>query len=268
MSIIANTEGLVLPEGEYFVEWSTTGSLTSGPWQPTVYNPNGTGLQFASEGWVKIDNNTPNNSFVELPFVLNGSSTGGVIPDNFIGFNIYRNGEFLAYVPRERSYEYLDQALEPGVYDYQVAAVYDEGESDLIGPATVSILAPPTLLSAEQVGDEIQLAWESNFVGGNMLANQETSTKLSALNYLDLTAKSKQNQAPYIKPEGVRQGGDLIEDAFEITEVPFMVTGTTTGYTNDYDEECTASGSTAPDVVYEYTPTESTFLNIDMCGSS
>jgi hypothetical protein len=181
------------------------------------------------------------------------------------GYNIYKDDALLLYTTDTT---YLDQDLEPGTYSYKITAVYDEGESDPTTPKEVSILAPPTLLSAEQVGDEIQLAWESNFVGKGMLANQETSASVSALNYIDLSGKEKRHQAPYIKPQGVRQGGDLIEDAFEITEVPFMVTGTTTGYTNDYDEECTASGSTAPDVVYEYTPTESTFLNIDMCGSS
>lgn len=65
----------------------------------------------------------------------------------------------------------------------------------------------------------------------------------------------------------IRQGGDTIDDAFPITSLPFTDTGTTTGYTNDYDEVCPYGGSTAPDVVYELT-TEGGSYDFDLCGSS
>ncbi len=66
----------------------------------------------------------------------------------------------------------------------------------------------------------------------------------------------------------VDQGGDTIANATIIPDIPYSVTGTTAGYVNDYDEVCPYSGSTAPDVVYRYTPTASISLDIDFCHSS
>jgi len=52
----------------------------------------------------------------------------------------------------------------------------------------------------------------------------------------------------------VKQGGDDIDNAVAIPSLPATVTGTTVGYTNDYDEAC-PNTSTSPDVVYSYTTT-------------
>ncbi|OQY29591.1 MAG: hypothetical protein B6244_03080, partial [Candidatus Cloacimonetes bacterium 4572_55] len=66
--------------------------------------------------------------------------------------------------------------------------------------------------------------------------------------------------------ELVLQEGDTFENAFVIDALPFTDTGTTVGYINDYDEVCPYSGSTSPDVVYEWTATEGIY-NLDLCGS-
>ncbi len=74
-----------------------------------------------------------------------------------------------------------------------------------------------------------------------------------------------------VVPENVpvlRQGGDTIADAFVIDALPFSDTGTTAGYTNDYDEVCPYTGSTSPDVVYAYTPTATGAITADLCNSS
>ena len=55
-------------------------------------------------------------------------------------------------------------------------------------------------------------------------------------------------------PDRTRQGGDTYDDATEIESLPFSITGTTDGYTDDYDETCPYAGSTAPDVVYSFSP--------------
>ncbi len=68
-------------------------------------------------------------------------------------------------------------------------------------------------------------------------------------------------------PNPIRQGGDTIADALVIPSLPFNDAGTTAGYTNDYDEVCPYSGSTAPDVVYSYTPATTGAVIIDLCGS-
>ena len=65
------------------------------------------------------------------------------------------------------------------------------------------------------------------------------------------------NQAP-VKPEvtypqnipsDMRQGGDTILDAVEVTLPVVDGSGTTVGYNDDYDEVCPYTQSTSPDVV-------------------
>ncbi|MEZ4386173.1 MAG: hypothetical protein R3D98_01080 [Candidatus Krumholzibacteriia bacterium] len=68
-------------------------------------------------------------------------------------------------------------------------------------------------------------------------------------------------------PAVIRQGGDTIADAVDLPFV-YPVTGTTVGYTNDYDEVCPYPDSVAPDVVYRLFSTWGTNLDIDMFGST
>ncbi len=71
------------------------------------------------------------------------------------------------------------------------------------------------------------------------------------------------------KPAGeMRQGGDTIMDAVEVTLPVVDGTGTTVGYTDDYDEVCPYSGSTSPDVVYTVTPDASVGVTVDLFGSA
>jgi hypothetical protein len=72
----------------------------------------------------------------------------------------------------------------------------------------------------------------------------------------------------YEPPAVPRQGGDTIEDATVIPGLPYSNTGTTAGYNNDYDEVCPYTDSTAPDVVYSFTPDSDDQIDIDLCGSS
>jgi hypothetical protein len=64
-----------------------------------------------------------------------------------------------------------------------------------------------------------------------------------------------------------RQGGDTIIDALPIEGIPFDITGTTSGFYNDYDIECPVD-SHSPDVVYSYCPSSDLMLTIDLLGSS
>ena len=72
---------------------------------------------------------------------------------------------------------------------------------------------------------------------------------------------------PYSSPlGGLRQGGDTCAGAVDITgALPINVSGTTTGYTNDYDEVCTYTGSTAPDVVYVFSPAADVTVDLTLC---
>jgi hypothetical protein len=69
-------------------------------------------------------------------------------------------------------------------------------------------------------------------------------------------------------PNPVRQAGDTLDDALLIPSVPYSDTGTTAGYTDDYDEVCPYMGSVAPDVVYRYVPASDQSLDLDLCNSA
>jgi len=73
--------------------------------------------------------------------------------------------------------------------------------------------------------------------------------------------------APAPDPAVLRQGGDTIADAVVI-DIPYVGSGTTVGYTNDYDEICPYGGSTSPDVVFRVVPSASWLCAIDLWGSS
>lgn len=61
-------------------------------------------------------------------------------------------------------------------------------------------------------------------------------------------------------------GGDTCADATVIPSIPYTDSGTTAGFTNDYDEVCPFSGSTAPDVVYSYTPAVNETVVASLCS--
>ena len=68
------------------------------------------------------------------------------------------------------------------------------------------------------------------------------------------------------KPDG-REGGETIETAWMIYSLPFNDTGNTCDNIDDYDEVCSYTGSTSPDVVYAYEPPYDMFVSISLCNS-
>jgi hypothetical protein len=73
---------------------------------------------------------------------------------------------------------------------------------------------------------------------------------------------------PQSVPGDLRQGGDTILDAVMVSLPVVNGSGTTVGYTNDYDEVCPYSGSTSADVVYTFVPDADTSIDIDLLGST
>jgi len=76
--------------------------------------------------------------------------------------------------------------------------------------------------------------------------------------------------APVTPPpsKGPLQGGDTIATATLIAALPYDDTGTTVGFTHDYDEVCPYTGSLSPDVVYKYSPTVNQLIDIYTCNSA
>jgi len=69
-------------------------------------------------------------------------------------------------------------------------------------------------------------------------------------------------------PGDGREGGETIATAWTIPSLPFSDTGDTSDNIDDYDEVCPYSGSTSPDVVYQFTPATDMCVDIDLCMSS
>ncbi len=150
MRIVAETPGLTLSPGTYWVEWQTTGSLSSGPWVPAVTingeTTTGNALQYTGS-WAALTDVGPQG----LPFILNGTGGGGgggAVPSNLLGYNLYRDDVLRVYVAHPQT-EYFDLNLDPGTYSYHVTAVYDltpygfagqTGESMIEGPVDVTVV--------------------------------------------------------------------------------------------------------------------------------
>ncbi len=64
----------------------------------------------------------------------------------------------------------------------------------------------------------------------------------------------------------VMQGGDTYATATVLPGAGYY-TGTTVGYTYDYDESLCRGGTGCPDVVYSYTPPVDAFLDVSLCNS-
>jgi hypothetical protein len=61
--------------------------------------------------------------------------------------------------------------------------------------------------------------------------------------------------------------GDALDGAFPISSLPFVATGSTAGYRDDFASECYGVTATGPDVVYSFTALQDTILSVS-AGSS
>ncbi len=83
MNIVANTAGLVLEPGTYWVQWTSAGSASSGPWAPYIsilgQAETGNSIQKQS-GW----NPNMDGGFAQgIPFIIQGTTSNqGVLYDN------------------------------------------------------------------------------------------------------------------------------------------------------------------------------------------
>lgn len=133
MKVTCDLGGLALAPGTYWIEWTLTGSLSSGPWCPAItingQTTTGNALQNQSGTWAPLTDVGPQG----MPFVLRGNGGGGASSD-VMGYNIYRDGMLIDYVGADTT-EYYDLYLNPGHYCYNVTAVYDLTQFGMTGTA-------------------------------------------------------------------------------------------------------------------------------------
>ncbi len=115
-----------------------------------------------------------------------------------IGFNLYRNNEFLDYIERETyawGYYYADyDVINMNQYSYYLTFVYDDGESDPSETVAVWVLYPPYPITALPYGDHVVITWEApeedtrlingyNIYKNFELLNPEPVTELAYIDY-------------------------------------------------------------------------------------
>ncbi len=147
MRVVCSTPGLVLPAGTYWIEYTLTGSLASGPWVPPItivgQTTTGNALQRTSTGWAALNDGgtlTPQG----VPFIINGIAGSPPVATN--GFNVYRGGLKIGSTA-SNTFTYTDQPLVAGTYTYTVTALYQMGanlvESPHEGPISVVVAPGP-----------------------------------------------------------------------------------------------------------------------------
>jgi hypothetical protein len=69
-------------------------------------------------------------------------------------------------------------------------------------------------------------------------------------------------------PAALAVGGDTCATATVVSQIPYFDTGSTCGFQDDYDRPCPFDSSASPDVVYVFSPTETTTVEISLCAGS
>ena len=196
-----------------------------------------------------------------------------VDPFEGVTWNIYRSdagADFASLVSGHDMQDYTDMAVTGDVeYCYYVTQVDSEGaaESDTSNHACATPIAPvalpvPTGLVADADGFNVMVNWVApDLTDYDPVPPYDPSTGTKVddpSTYIDYVAPGFSFLS--------RQGGETVDDAVAIDALPYNNTGTTAGYTDDYDEACPYTGSTSPDVVYSFTPTADAIIDVSLCG--
>ncbi len=152
--VAVNSAGDLVTEVDPNNGWATLQSFTLPG--PVGYGGAGAEIKRSNPdaGALWLPNQNDNNIYlVDLGEPYTPGGGGGGMPENLLGYNVYRDGDFVAYTPQTPIDEfvaqgYIDEGLQPGIYNYTVTAVYDltpygyageTGESMEEGPAEVTV---------------------------------------------------------------------------------------------------------------------------------
>jgi hypothetical protein len=125
---------------------------------------------------VTLGGNSQNDTFFGYELAPSGPIPGG-LPEGLIGYNIYRDGDFVDYVAHvgdspDVIQTYVEQNLSPGIYAYTATAVYDLTSYGFPGEEDESMEEGPAMVVVDYCFDlEFMETWEL----GNFDANNWTT---------------------------------------------------------------------------------------------
>jgi len=92
--------------------------------------------------WAAIANSQLNPNFIVALELADYSGPGGD-PPGLIGYKVYRDGDYLAYVSGKDTTWYYDLTVDPGTHEYAVSAWYDLTDYGFPGQFDESLLEGP-----------------------------------------------------------------------------------------------------------------------------
>ncbi|NCU37068.1 hypothetical protein EOM75_13790, partial [Candidatus Falkowbacteria bacterium] len=232
---------------ELTFNWAVKGYVESAKGGALLEPLKATSLASANQGNLSL------NPVASKPTV---SLTPGNNSRALLGFNVYRNGDFLVNTELSTT-EYDDLNLAGGTYAYTVKAVYDQGESEAVGPKTVAILPPPVLLAAEPDFYGVDLLWQAgtNYPTDNLPGIYSTS------NVKPAEKKRASASLPYSAGRAI---GDNCTDPIIIGALPYTDANTTCGRGNYTDTTCLGNYDGGEDIFYKLTLAAETYVSITM----
>ncbi len=125
------------------------------------------------------------------------SDTGVIIPPGIMGYNIYRDGNLIIYLPGQDELSYYNTSLQPGSYSYTVDALYDltpygfpgqEDHSMKAGPVSVMVHYGRPLPFTEpwNQGSFSSNEWSLTDGSGNWFVSQDVGNPLPSACFSDL----------------------------------------------------------------------------------
>jgi hypothetical protein len=177
--------------------------------------------------------------------------------------------EFSAPVSQYAGHDYVQFAFST------TYATYSYGNGLALDDISLNVISGPQNLEAVATIENITLSWDAPSDAGR--PNEYPNGVDPIEKDLALALPGNDDVLPP-NPNFSRVQGDSIGNPFVIDSIPYFDdaeyhqiywdSASTVGFTDDYDEACPYTGSTSPDVVYEFTLThDAVKLFVDLCES-
>jgi hypothetical protein len=151
--IMANTVTVntVLPAGDYWLDWTTDGTLTSGPWAPPIsivgQTTTGNALQYTT-AWAPVVDGTFPQGF---PFIIEGTSSNCYSPSDISWLSASPNaGSTPAGGSDNVDVTFDATSVSVGIYDALLCVFSNDPDEPLVEvPVQMEVVIPVELMSID-----------------------------------------------------------------------------------------------------------------------